>query len=221
MIFNSFIARNSLYLDFEGEGKSKNKGTPLPHMAGVFRPDPVSGGGGSYHAIFFKELWAPAKNGASGKAQINGFDESIKNIIKEAEDKRTCIVYWSDYERSVIELNTPELLHSFENVSFNLLPPYRTIKNRRKLSLDQNVDKVLNQYLKAFLPNRPPVSPYKLGPAEACKRIDNFSSRYPRWKSWPADKQQYLYDLLKYNEEDCRATWWLGRKLGNTNEKKR
>jgi hypothetical protein len=218
MIFNSVVARNSVYLDFEGEGKSKNTGIPLPHMAGIFRPNQDKGSGGKYEAIFFKESWKPCKNGSKGKGRVADFATTIENLIREAKDKNAYIVFWSDYERSVIELNVPELLVIFESVGFNLLPPLKTIKNSRVIALDQKLEKVLNQYLKAFLPNRPLVPTYKLGPAEACRRIDNFSERYTRWRNWPTEKKQYLYDLLKYNEQDCRATWWLGRKLGNINQ---
>jgi len=57
------IARRSVYLDFEGEGKNSNTGIPLPHMAGIFRPNPVKGGGCSYEAVFFKETWKAPVNG--------------------------------------------------------------------------------------------------------------------------------------------------------------
>jgi len=219
MDFNRIIARNSIYLDFEGEGKSRNTGIPLPHMAGVFRPNPGNGSNEKYEAIFFKEFWKPCKNGSQNKGRIEKFATTIENLIKEAKDKDACIVFWSDYERSVIELNAPAYLDMFEGVSFNLLPPLRKIKNSKAIVLDENLKKkVLNQYLKAFCPNRPLVQTYNIGPAEACRRIDNFSEHYPKWGNWPTEKKQYLYDLLKYNEEDCRATWWLGKKLGNINQ---
>lgn len=213
MEFNSTIARNSIYLDFEGEGKKKTAGTPLPHMAGLFRPKSI-GSGGTYEAIFFKSTWEAAKNGSKGKARISDFKSAIENLIKEAKENNAYIVFWSDYERKVIELNAPELLDKFASVAFNLLPPLRRIKNRKRIQLDDALEKVLNQYLKAFT-NRPLIQPCKPGPAESCKRIDNFSSKYPKWKSWPVEKKQYIYDLLEYNEKDCRATWWLGKKLGN------
>ena len=211
--FNSEIARNSIYLDFEGEGKKKTSGSPLPHMAGLFRPN-SNGNGGIYDAIFFKSAWQPAKNGSRGLAKTGDFKITIENLITEAKEKGAYIVFWSDYERNVIELNAPELLDSFESVSFNLLPPLRTIKNRKKIALDQELGKVLNQYLKAFT-NRPLIESCQPGPAESCKRIDNFSKKHPKWKDWPTDKKQYLYDLLEYNKKDCCATWWLGKKLGN------
>lgn len=221
MIFDSVTARNSIYLDFEGEGQGNNAANaPLPHMAGIFRPNPKSGGGGTYESVFFRESWKAPANGSNGRAHIDKFDRTIENLIKEAEEKNSFIVFWSDYERSVINLNTPHILELFDSVSFNLLPPLRTIKNQRHIDIDQGIEKVLNQYLKAFLPARPLVPTGGLGPAEACRRIDKFSNIYPMWHDWPNKKKQYLNDLLDYNEKDCRATWWLGKKLGNINENK-
>ena len=213
MEFNSEVARSSIYIDFEGEGKKKTTGSPLPHMAGLFRPN-LSGGGGVYNAIFFRNAWQSAGNASKRLAKIGDFKITIESLITEAKNKGAYIVFWSDYERKVIELNTPELLDSFESVAFNLLPPLRTIKNRKKMQLDDKLDKVLNQYLQAFT-NRPLIQSCKPGPAESCKRIDNFSKKYPKWRDWPIEKKQYVYNLLEYNEKDCRATWWLGKKLGN------
>lgn len=217
MIFDSTIARNSIYLDFEGEGKSKKAGIPLPHMAGIFRPNPVSGGGGRYEAVFFRESWKAPMNGSSGKGRISDFCQTMEELIKEVSEKNSFIVHWSVYEYNVIEMNAPQILSTFDSISYNILPPYRKIKNRRKIVLDETNEKVLNQYVSAFFPNRKLVSPPKPGPAELCKRIDHFSDKYKRWRNWPTDKKQYLNDLLNYNEEDCRATWLLARKLGNMN----
>ena len=55
MEFDAEMARRSIYLDFEGEGKNARARYPLPHMAGIFRPDPDKGGGGKYETVFFRE----------------------------------------------------------------------------------------------------------------------------------------------------------------------
>ena len=46
--------RNAIYLDFEGEGKKASGLIPMPHMAGILRPN-QTGGGGKYSCVFFKE----------------------------------------------------------------------------------------------------------------------------------------------------------------------
>ena len=215
MIFNPQIARRSVYIDFEGEGKNRKSGNPLPHMVGTFRPNPIKGGGGIYKALFFRESWKAPVNGSQGKADIADFDVEVSNLIEEASETGSYIIYWSDYERRVIELNAPHLLKSFEEVAFNLLPPLRTIKNKRRIELDVAIDKTLNQYMKVFLPKRPFVQEFNPGPAEVCRRIDHYSTKILKWSKWPEDKKRYVLNLLKYNEEDCRATWLLGRKLAN------
>lgn len=216
MDFDIEVARNSIYLDFEGEGKSNNKGIPLPHMAGVFRPKADKGGGGSYEPVFFRDNWIGPRNG-SKDATILGFENFIDGLIREVKEKQGLIVFWSDYERSVIELNLPHRLQAFNEHSFNLLPPFRKLKNREKKELDKTIPKVLNQYMKAFHPNRKLVPDLEPGAAEICRRIDNFCEKYKKWRQWPEEKKQYVYDLLEYNKLDCVSTWLLAKKLGNRN----
>lgn len=218
--FTEVIARNSIYIDFEGIGKSKNEGKPLPHMVGVLRPNPEKGRGGKYHAVFFRDFWTAPRNGAWGKASIAGFEETIEDLLDEAEEKGGVIVYWSDYEGVSIEANAPALLERFENLSLNLLPPLRTIKNRRRMQLDEEFSKELNKYLKAFYPSRNPIAEFDPGPAEACRRIDKFSMKHKRWRKLGDRQKQYLRDLLDYNDKDCRVTWSLALRLARIYDNK-
>lgn len=65
--------RNSIYLDFEGEGKKRNGVVPKPHIAGLFRPN-SKGKSGKYTCIFFKEDWKPVFNGIKA-THIFSFNE--------------------------------------------------------------------------------------------------------------------------------------------------
>ncbi len=214
MELNKDNCRQSIYLDFEGTGRTQENDCPLPHMAGLFRPN-ENGKAGSYEAIFFNSQWIAPKNGSSGKGSIEEFDKAINMMIDEANDKQSCIVFWSDHERGVIEKYLPELYDSFEKVGFNLLPELRSIKNRRNIELDESIDKKLNQYLKAFYPERQQISSFNPGPAEACRKIDTCSQRSRRWSNWDDKEKQYVRDLLSYNEQDCKATWLLALKYSN------
>jgi len=218
MNFNAQKARQSLYLDFEGEGRSSLSHCPMPHMLGIFRPHPVRGGSGKYEAVFFNETWTAPVNGSSSRAHIAEFEQTINNLIALARERDGCLVYWSDHERHIVEQYAPKSLEAFNEVGFNLLPALRKLKNKRNLMLDESIDKVLNQYLNAFIPKRPLINECRPGPAEACRRIDQCTRRYTRWGRWPNPKKQYVLNLLSYNEKDCRATWWLAKKLGNINK---
>ena len=95
-----------------------------------------------------------------------------------------------------------------------------SLANSRGIQLDESIDKILNQYIQAFLPNLSQVKEFQPGPAEACRRIDAQSTQVTRWRSWPEKSKEYVKNILEYNEEDCRATWLLGKKLGNVNDNK-
>ena len=215
--FDAEVARRSIYLDFEGEGRNDRSCHPLPHMAGIFRPDPVKGGGGEYEAVFFREAWTAPVNGSREKSRIASFAETIAGLIEEAKARDSLICFWSEHELGVIKANAPELADAFEAVGFNLLPPLRTIKNRYRWRLDKSSGKGLNQYLELFLEKRPRVSEIQPGPAEACRRVDRACGTHGRWKNWPENKKEYVRNLIRYNKEDCKSTWLLGRKLGNIN----
>jgi hypothetical protein len=217
MKFDAETARCSIYVDFEGEGKNTRARYPLPHMAGIFRPDPERSGGGKYEAVFFREAWTAPVNGSSEQSRIAGFEETLAELIAEAKACNGCIGFWSEHELNVIKENAPGLVDDFETVGINLLPPLRTIKNRNRWQLDKSSGKGLNQYLEMFLEKRPRVGEIKPGPAEACRRIDRACSTHGRWRNWPENKKEYVRNLIRYNKEDCKSTWLLGRKLGNMN----
>ena len=219
--FDAKTARRSIYVDFEGVGKNAATDYPLPHMVGIFRPDPVKGGGGEYEAVYFRDSWKAPANGSREKARTAGFAETIAGLIAEAIARDGFIAFWSTHELETIQANAPELADAFGAVGFNLLPPLRTIKNRYRWRLDESSGKELNQYLQVFRGNRPLVGEIKPGPAEACRRIDKACSAHGRWKSWPEHKKEYVRNLVRYNKEDCRATWLLGQKLGNMNSRPR
>jgi hypothetical protein len=205
--FDAETARRSIYVDFEGEGKNARSRCPLPHMVGIFRPDPVRGGGGEYEAVFFREAWKAPVNGSHEKSRTAGFAETIAELIAEAKTRGGFIGFWSEHELGVIKANAPELADAFETVGFNLLPPLRTIKNRNRWQLDKASGKGLNQYLEVFLEKRPRVGEIKPGPAEACRRIGRACSTHGRWRNWPENKKEYVRNLIRYNKQDCKSTW--------------
>lgn len=209
---NQFTARNAIYLDFEGEGKPKDAGSPAPHMAGVFRPH-AEGKSGDYTPIYHRELWRPVLNGVRPEGMIQPLRECVIDLIEEAESKGTKIVFWSIHEQAVVEAELPDLLDRFKTVACNLYPFAKKLKNRYQKPLDETDSKVLNQYLKAFsLPNStvPNIHP---GAAESCRRIDRYCTKNKRWRRWQDREKEIARVLVAYNRKDCIGLYRLARKV--------
>ena len=94
-------ARNSIYLDFEGEGKKRNGVIPKPHIAGLFRPN-SKGKSGKYTCIFFKDDWGPVSNGIK-TGQVFSFNELFIELLEELEKKDSYLIYWSIHEETVLK----------------------------------------------------------------------------------------------------------------------
>ena len=214
------IIRESVYLDFEGEGR-RGDIFPLPHMAGLYRPKPKGKSWNRYEVLFFKSDWIAPRNGYYKISKIVEFREAFKDLTNEVVDRGSKIIYWSNYELQVIERHFPDILDKFKMVSFNLLPAIRKVKNRREWELQGEEQKTLNQYLEKFDLTNHIVEDTNIGPAELCRRIDNYSKKYKRWRGWPESKKKYVQNLLEYNKQDCKAVWRLSKKLANLNQHRR
>jgi hypothetical protein len=202
-----------IYLDFEGEGRSRNQGSPPPHLAGVYRPRSLQWGNAHYKTTFFKEPWSSISHVRGACEYVPSITGFISGLIDEVEQNDQKIVYWSDYERAVVEEQCPELLERFKANSINLLPKAKRYANRRRLTLNTEHDKVLNQYLATLKPKAKTVNTPKIGAAESCRRVDAAIARYSRFKHWPQKTKQIFISLLAYNADDCRALFNLAKKL--------
>ena len=58
-----------------------------------------------------------------------------------------------------------------------------------------------------------------MGAAESCRRIDRACAKHKRWKHFSDKQKDYVKDLVAYNEGDCRSTWLIALKVGNSNKK--
>ena len=92
-----------IYLDFEGEGRSKNQGSPPPHLTGVYRPRSLQWGNAHYKTTFFKEPWKSISHVRGTCEYVPSIAGFISGLIDEVEQNDQKIVYWSDYERAVVE----------------------------------------------------------------------------------------------------------------------
>ena len=208
--------RNAIYLDFEGQGKKHDGTKPQPHMAGFFRPNPT-GKSGKYNCIFFKEEWKPASNGIR-TAECETFESCFENLAKELIDKDIYLVYWTDHERAVLQnYLSAELYNHFLPRLHNVKKPAKTYINRRKLLGDMKFN--LENVYAALYPNRSTQPRLSIGAAESCRRIDRACAKHKRWKHFSDKQKDYVKDLVAYNEGDCRSTWLIALKVGNSNKK--
>ncbi len=208
------IVENAIYLDFEGEGKKLDGTIPCPHMAGLYRPYTSDY---KYSSLFFKFAWKPVKAGHNNKNdKIGDFYHLIAELIEEAERENRRVIYWTIHEEKIIEIYTPDLLERFIAVGINLHKPAKKYAKQRALVFDENEEKGLNQFLKAIKRNSSLIEKCRPTAAEACRRLDNYSTNNKRWRNWSMPQKRVARDLLRYNREDCLGILRLARKFGNS-----
>jgi hypothetical protein len=208
--------RNAIYLDFEGEGQKSDGTVPMPHMAGLFRPNQTRKSG-QYTCAFFKQSWKPASNGIK-VAQCVTFDELFAELAIELEKKDGYLVYWTIHEQIILqEYLSDELYARLAPRLFNLHPIAKKYANRKRL-FGSNMSakkRTLEEFFAAMYSKRNPYPPFPLGAAEACRRIDKVCNTNNRWKRFSERQKAYVLDLVAYNQGDCRSTWLIAKRLGN------
>jgi hypothetical protein len=209
--------RNAIYLDFEGEGENSDGTVPMPHMAGLFRPN-QTGRSGQYTCAFFKQNWKPASNGIK-VAECVTFDRVFSELAIELEEKDGYLVYWTVHESMILKqyLNE-EIFNKLEPFLYNLHSPAATKFARRKSLFGQNITskkKGLDDFYSAIYPNRSKQPSISRGPAKTCKLIDSACDRRGKWKHFSEREKNYVAELISYNKGDCRSTWLIAHKIGN------
>ena len=207
--------RFGIYLDFEGEGKKRDTDSaPLPHLAGVYRPNRSKSAGGSYACYFFRRSWSPVKNGCASTAIIIDFDCFLRSLISEAKSEQNTIYYWSNHELAMIEkYASTEVARDFKAVSQNSLRIAKRFANRRRIEIEEKHEKGLNNFLSALAPKLPTVEETKPGAAESCRRIDSYCANARRWREWTNSQKEVARNLVSYNYEDCLALYRVTKKV--------
>ena len=206
---------SGLYLDFEGEGKKRDADSaPLPHLAGVYRPNRSKSAGDSYTCYFFRKSWSPVKNGCSSTATIIDFDCFLRSLVSEAKSEQKTIYYWSHHELAMIEkYASTEVARDFKAVSQNSLRIAKRFANRRRIDIEEKYEKGLNNFLSALAPKLPTVEETKPGAAESCRRIDSYCANARRWREWTNSQKEVARNLVSYNYEDCLALYRVTKKV--------
>lgn len=207
--------RNAIYLDFEGEGKKRDGTVPMPHMAGLLRPN-QTGKSGKYTCVFFKQNWKPASNGIK-VAQCVTFDGLFSELAIELEKKDGSLVYWTIHEQIILqEYLSDELYARLAPRLFNLHPITKKYANSKRL-FGSNMSakkRTLEEFFAAMYSKRNPYPPFPLRAAEACRRIDTACKNSKKWKHFSDKQKSYAEDLIQYNKGDCLSTWLIAQRLG-------
>ena len=211
--------RNSIFIDFEGEGRSRSGEVKEPHICGVFKPNP-KGKSGKYEAIIFRPFWKAVKNGMTGTAEIDDFNNFFQNLYIDCAKREKKIVFWTQHEEMICQrfLNKV-VLEGLKPFFHNLHPAARSYANRREIFGESAKGKKLENFYKAFFPNRQSQPSLTPGPAEICRRIDRICESKTKWAQFNEREKEYVKDLFSYNQGDCRSTWLIALKIGSTKAK--
>ena len=208
--------RNAIYLDFEGEGRKRDGTVPIPHMAGLFRPNQAAKSG-KYACAFFSETWKSALNGVKASKSTT-FDAFFSELTIELHERESYLVYWTGHEYMILDryLNE-EIFNKLKPYLYNLHPPAAKYARRTNLFGQNNSSKKLGleDFYSAIYPSRSAQPSLSRGASKTCKLIDAACDRRGRWKRFSEREKGYVTELISYNEGDCRSTWLIAKKVGN------
>ena len=193
----------------------------MPHMAGFFKPN-LKGKGGKYSSVFFMKIWKPVFNRFKHAAQLIEFSDYFEILTDELIAHDQYLVCWSIHESIIIERYLPSPL--FKRLSRRLHNVHLPAKQyaRRKNSFGAETGsygKKLEDYFTAIDLERPLFTGLSCGPAEACRRLHAACATHQHWNDFTARQKGYAKDLVKYNLGDCRMTWLIALKVGNSHPK--
>jgi hypothetical protein len=205
---------DTLFLDFEGEGpKGPDRAPQLPFLAGLYRPK-TDGQKSQFSVSLFRQHCTPVKNGISEISEITTLDAFITRITEQAETEGLTIYYWSHHELEMVRHFLPiNVAERFEAISLNVKPMADRYLNRRGQKLVDSVDKALNAYLSAIRPKATLVKAPRLGAAESCRRLGRYSLKEKNWGKWREEHKSVAAELVRYNREDCLASYKILRAI--------
>ena len=213
--------RCSVILDFEGEGRKKgDEISPLPHMAGIFRPN-SRGKSGKYEWIAFKKSWKPATNGSRGQGNVGSvtdFNDCFDRLDTSLLGKSGKLVHWSQHEADILNAHlSTKIWTKLRPLLFNARLPAKKYARRRKIfeNSGETKGKSLEEFFDALYRKRHPFPPLPRGAAATCRLIDKACDSNRRWKGFSEAQKNYVSELIEYNRGDCRATWLIASKMAN------
>ena len=214
-------AESSIYIDFEGFGRSPKNPMPHPHMLGAYQPK-QSDKKSIFHTFCFKDEWRPISNGWSPNSEVCTLNKAIEKLLSLVQEKGGLLVYFSDHERAVVEKYCSASLYmKFDEGSFNVKPALERMFNS---NLAQGTNggqgpRTLNEYMEHYFPGHRQVNTIlgAKGAADACRRLDKVCTSELNWGAWADENKALAKALLNYNKGDCISTWKLAKRLANHN----
>lgn len=214
-------AESSIYIDFEGFGRSSKNPMPHPHMLGAYQPKKPAKNS-IFHTFCFKDEWQPISNGWSPNSEVCTLNKAIEKLLSLAKKEGGLLVYYSDHERAVVEKYcSASLYKKFVERSFNVKPALRRMFNRNRRA-NANGDKApttLNEFMGHYMTGHKQVKSVAgaKGPADACRRLDKVCASGVKWRKWYSKDKALAKALFDYNKGDCISTWKLAKRLANQN----
>ena len=173
--------RNSIIIDFEGEGKRKGSTIPrLPHVVGLFYPN-KTGKSGRYEWVALREKWRPAVNGSIGmgnKARLSELEEVFLGIAETLTQSQGRIIHWSQHEPDILRaFLKPAIRKIMEPICFNARIPAKRYARRRKTceGSGEVLGKTLEEFFDALYRKRKPFPPLTRGAAATCRQLKSFT----------------------------------------------
>ena len=208
--------KNAIYIDFEGEGNSKNGICRMPHMVGTYV---LCNERGKYSATLFKEEWKPIDSGcrSSFNTSIQAFGEYFDEIRIKSRTEDRKIIAWSSHEEEVLKIFlNASLFRELTRSLHNLLPPTKRYCSKKNLRMDDGLrPRSLEEYYALICPKRADQPRLINGAAETCRRLDRCCKNKNRWTQFSEEQKQYARDLLAYNKGDCLSTFTIAKRIGN------
>ena len=214
-------AESSIYIDFEGFGRSSKTPMPHPHMLGAYQPKKPAKHS-IFHTFCFKDEWQPISNGWSPNSEVCTLNKAIEKLLSFVQKEGGLLVYYSDHERAVIEKYcSASIYKKFVERSFNVKPALRRMfnRNRRANANGGNAPTTLNEFMEYHMPGHRQVNSVvgAKGPADACRSLDKVCTSGLKWRKWIPEDKALAKALFDYNKGDCISTWKLAKLLANHN----
>ena len=217
-------AESSIYIDFEGFGRSSKNPMPHPHMLGAYQPKKPAKHS-IFHTFCFKDEWQPISNGWSPNSEVCTLNKAIEKLLSLVQKEGGLLVYFSDHERAVIEKHcSAPLYENFIEGSLNVKLALKRMFNSN-LAQDTNdgqTPRTLNEFMEYYMPGHRQMNTIigAKGPADACRRLDKVCTSGLNWGAWAPTDKSLAKGLFSYNKGDCISTWKLAKRLANHNSER-
>ncbi len=198
-------ARRAIVIDFEGIKRHGENRHPMPTLLGA--DGPWGQRRPHYKAYLLKEFLKPISKSRTLRVQpiLRSLEDALHEVCELAESCEVRIVYYSVHEDSMIKMRAPEVYDRFKSLAINALPIARKACRAGGMRTPFTLERVITHLNRRR--TKTPIPPVGVkGVADACRKIEAYARKNSRWRNWAPDQKRLVDELLRYNEEDCKAT---------------